>query len=38
MAEALKGIEVVVLPTDGEGGTNPLDLNGMLRRFDVKGE
>ena len=38
MAEALKGIDVVVLPSDGEGGTNPLDLNQMLRRFDVKGQ
>jgi regulator of protease activity HflC (stomatin/prohibitin superfamily) len=38
MAETLKGVEVIVLPSDGEGGTNPLDLNQMLRRFDVKGE
>lgn len=38
MADALKGVEVVVLPSDGEGGTNPLDLNGMLKRFDVRGE
>jgi regulator of protease activity HflC (stomatin/prohibitin superfamily) len=37
MAEALKGVDVVILPSDGEGGTNPLDLNQMLRRFDVKG-
>ncbi len=38
MADALKGVEVIVLPSDGEGGTNPLDLNGMLKRFDVRGE
>ncbi|HEY0882454.1 MAG TPA: hypothetical protein VGD87_13020 [Archangium sp.] len=38
MAEALEGVEVIVLPSDGENATNPLDLNGMLRRFDVKGE
>lgn len=38
MADALKGVEIIVLPSDGEGGTNPLDLNSMLRRFDVKGE
>jgi hypothetical protein len=38
MAEALRGVEVVVLPSDGEGGTNPLDLKAMLRRFDVRGE
>jgi regulator of protease activity HflC (stomatin/prohibitin superfamily) len=38
MAEALKGLEVVILPSDGEGGTNPLDLNTMLKRFDVGGQ
>ena len=32
------GVEVIVLPSDGEGGTNPLDLNQLLRRFDVRGE
>ena len=38
MAEALRNTQVIVLPTDGDGGTNPLDLRAMLRRFDVKGE
>jgi len=38
MADALKGVEVIVLPSDGEGGTNPLDLNQLLKRFDVRGE
>ncbi|HYZ87951.1 MAG TPA: hypothetical protein VE620_01530, partial [Myxococcales bacterium] len=38
MAEALRNTQVIVLPSDGEGGTNPLDLKSMLRRFDVKGE
>jgi regulator of protease activity HflC (stomatin/prohibitin superfamily) len=38
MADALKGVDVVVLPSDGEGGTNPLDLNQMLKRFDVRGQ
>lgn len=38
MAEALDGVEVIVLPSDGDNATNPLDLNGMLRRFDVRGE
>lgn len=37
MADALKGVEIIILPSDGEGGTNPLDLNAALRRFDVKG-
>ena len=36
MAEALKGTRVIVLPTDGEGGMNPLDLKTLLKRFDVK--
>ena len=38
MAEALKGTRVIVLPSDGEGGMNPLDLKTLLRRFDVKVE
>jgi regulator of protease activity HflC (stomatin/prohibitin superfamily) len=38
MAETLQGIDVIVLPSDGDNGTNPLDLNQMLRRFDVRGE
>lgn len=38
MADAMKGVDVIVLPSDGENGTNPLDLNGMLRRFDVRGQ
>jgi regulator of protease activity HflC (stomatin/prohibitin superfamily) len=36
MAEALKGTKVIVLPTDGEGAMNPLDLKSLLKRFDVK--
>ena len=36
MADALKGTRVVVVPTDGKDGTNPLDLGGMLRKFQVK--
>jgi len=36
MADALKGTRIIVLPTDGEGGMNPLDLKTLLRRFDVK--
>ena len=38
MAEALGGVELIILPSDGEGGTNPLDLNAMLKRFDVRGQ
>jgi regulator of protease activity HflC (stomatin/prohibitin superfamily) len=36
MADALKGTQIIVLPSDGEGGMNPLDLKTLLRRFDVK--
>lgn len=31
MAEALKGTRVIVVPTSGEGGTNPLDLDALIR-------
>ena len=36
MAEALRGTRVIVLPTDGEGAMNPLDLKTLLKRFDVR--
>src|SRR5437016_5540586 len=36
MADALRGMQVIVLPTDGEGAMNPLDLRTLLKRFDVK--
>jgi regulator of protease activity HflC (stomatin/prohibitin superfamily) len=36
MADALKGTRIIVLPSDGEGGMNPLDLKTLLRRFDVR--
>src|SRR5437764_393305 len=35
MADALKNTKVIVLPTDGESGMNPLDLRALLKRFDV---
>lgn len=35
MADVLAGTELVVLPSDGESGTNPLDLKSALKRFDV---
>ena len=31
MAEVLDGVEVIIVPTDGSGGLNPLDLDGLLR-------
>lgn len=36
MAEALKGTRVIVIPTDGPSGFNPLDLQTALKRFDVR--
>jgi regulator of protease activity HflC (stomatin/prohibitin superfamily) len=35
MADAYKGLDVIVLPSDGPHGVNPLDLNNALRLFDV---
>ena len=31
MAQVLSGTEVVVVPTDGPNGINPLNLNSILR-------
>jgi regulator of protease activity HflC (stomatin/prohibitin superfamily) len=36
MAEVLRGTKIIVVPTDGENGVNPLDLRSALKRFDVK--
>ncbi|CCK81881.1 SPFH domain-containing protein [Desulfobacula toluolica] len=36
MAEVLKGLDVIILPSDGSGGVNPLDLNKSLELFDVR--
>ena len=36
MAEAYKGIQVVILPSDGKDGLNPLDLDRTLRLFEVR--
>lgn len=36
MADALRGVRVIVLPSDGKEGTNPLDLGNTLRKFQVK--
>jgi regulator of protease activity HflC (stomatin/prohibitin superfamily) len=36
MAEVLRGLRVVVVPSDGKDAMNPLDLGGMLRKFEVK--
>ena len=36
MAEAYKGLDLIVLPSDGAHGVNPLDLNNTLQLFDVR--
>ncbi len=33
MAEVLRGIDTIIVPTGGEGGFNPLDLDGVLTLF-----
>lgn len=37
MAEVLQGLDVILVPSGGKGGVNPLDLDQQLRLFDVKG-
>ncbi|MBN1297271.1 SPFH domain-containing protein [bacterium] len=36
MAKNLKGIDVIILPSDGSTGYNPLDLRDSLNMFEVK--
>jgi len=36
MAEAYKGLEVIILPSDGPNGVNPLDLDKTLKLFDIR--
>jgi regulator of protease activity HflC (stomatin/prohibitin superfamily) len=35
LAEVLKGIKVIVVPSSGAGGTNPLDVGSILKQFEV---
>ncbi len=35
LAEAMQGVEMLVLPSDGPSGVNPLDLAKTMRLFDV---
>ena len=37
MADVLRGLDVIVLPSDGESGVNPLDLEHTLDLFGVRG-
>jgi hypothetical protein len=36
LAEVYKGLELVVLPSDGAGGVNPLDLERTMKLLEVK--
>lgn len=36
MAEAYQGLDIIILPSDGPSGVNPLDLDKALRLFDVR--
>jgi regulator of protease activity HflC (stomatin/prohibitin superfamily) len=36
MADAYKGLDVIILPSDGPDGVNPLDLDNALQLFDVR--
>jgi hypothetical protein len=36
MAEVYKGVEILVLPSDGPNGVNPLNLEQTMKLFEVK--
>ncbi len=36
MAESYRGIEAIILPSDGPSGVNPLDLGNSLKLFEVR--
>jgi len=36
MADVYKGLNTIILSSDGSAGVNPLDLNKALRLFDVR--
>lgn len=36
MADVYKGIEVIVLPSDGPGGVNPLNLEQTMKLLNIK--
>jgi len=36
MADVYKGLDVVILPSDGKSGVNPLNLDKTLKMFDVR--
>ena len=36
MADAYQGLDVIILPSDGPDGVNPLNLDNTLKLFDVR--
>ena len=36
MADTYKGLDLIILPSDGAHGVNPLDLDNTLQLFDVR--
>lgn len=36
MADVYKGLDLIILPSDGQAGVNPLDLDNALKLFDVR--
>jgi len=36
MADVYRGLDLIILPSDGRGGVNPLDIDTTLKLFDVR--
>jgi len=32
----MKGVRVIIVPSTGQGSTNPLNISELLRQFEVK--
>jgi regulator of protease activity HflC (stomatin/prohibitin superfamily) len=36
LADLMKGVRVIIVPSTGQGSTNPLNISELLRQFEVK--
>ena len=36
LADLMKGVRVIIVPSTGQGSTNPLNMSELLRQFEVK--
>jgi hypothetical protein len=36
MADVYKGLQTIILPSDGANGVNPLSLGNTLNLFDIR--